>query len=735
MGAPGLHTPFENSCDPAAYIPRRASETALLGLCSLVRIREPAIVLHGPSGIGKSLLLHVLHERLKDERRVIYASVSNAPAPELCHRVLGLLGEPDADDPAEALVAAAHRSAEAGQRILLLVDHANLAPIASSIQLLRASEAAMPQLSVVFAVADEDGASEFARALGAEGHVSEVAFDRPMSAQEATSYLRLKLAAMDLSPDVRARLDGQTLSEMATRSHGLPRALNALASDVLTQFGYQPPDLVDPLQPAHDAQHDEPSGPAWSEPPPQGSLSGSLLHGDSAGAGATPGLTRPDVSLGGGLLGPSPNPKPLAPWRPSFESPESGGSGRDIPPAPPEGPDTAGSERVEARDTIQPEPARSEPAGERAESETRRPDAAAPSPETGEAPTRTPADALDAEADVLEEHAIEAPHVPATVIAIGELTDVGRGLSAPLHDPADEDALRHTPPEPASHNKLALVGVAAAAILGGVLFARTQLTATDPEPAPRETTSSAAKESTPPAQTRVVGTPARLVEPARAPEPKTARAPAPSTVFSTTLTERKAALPVPVPVVAQAPAPDPRPAPKPTPAATPDPVAAKTRAPAERPSVKPTPVIDKAPTTTLAAVATTPAAKTAPPAITQPSPRAAAPERRTTAASSRPDRQPATPVTRDAVAPASGPIVVTTPGARPMGSQPTAYVRLRVDVEPGATLRIDGQKIGVAPLADLLIEPGPHVFAAETPDGLLIEQLIEVGAQTGVVFF
>jgi hypothetical protein len=81
------------------------------------------------------------------------------------------------------------------------------------------------------------------------------------------------------------------------------------------------------------------------------------------------------------------------------------------------------------------------------------------------------------------------------------------------------------------------------------------------------------------------------------------------------------------------------------------------------------------------------------------------------------------------------PIVIACTHPRPMGSQPSAYVRVQVDIVTGWILRVDGQEIGTAPLADLLIEPGAHVFSAEMPDGLLIQQLIDVGPNTGTVIF
>jgi hypothetical protein len=75
-------------------------------------------------------------------------------------------------------------------------------------------------------------------------------------------------------------------------------------------------------------------------------------------------------------------------------------------------------------------------------------------------------------------------------------------------------------------------------------------------------------------------------------------------------------------------------------------------------------------------------------------------------------------------------------GARSAAEQRTsAYVRVQVRLEPGAILTVDGERVGVAPFSDLIMQPGPHTFVAELPDGLQIEQLIQVSPEMGIVEF
>ncbi|MBW2295629.1 MAG: hypothetical protein JRG94_25515 [Deltaproteobacteria bacterium] len=225
MSTPSLANLFEESCDPQIYIPRRASEDVLRCLAALVRDGEP---------VGKSMLLRVQGERFESERRCAYVSITDSPEPELSHRILDLLSEPSAEDPAQALIRAAATAADGQPRLLLLIDHANLAPIESSLQLARAARTAAPHLSVILAVADEDGAEEFAETLSAEAPVTTLSFNEPMNPQEATAYVRLRLARTQIPAELRARLDSRAMRWLSEGARAaLPRDINRRAAELL----------------------------------------------------------------------------------------------------------------------------------------------------------------------------------------------------------------------------------------------------------------------------------------------------------------------------------------------------------------------------------------------------------------------------------------------------------------------------------------------------------------------
>ena len=313
---PSLTSLFEESCDPHGYIPRRASEEVLRCLAQLVRDGEPAVVLHGPSGIGKTMLMHVLAERFAEERRVAHVPLSDAPAPELTHRVLDALAEAAADDPADALVRAASAASHGEPRLLVLIDHADLAPIASSLQLVSAAQSAAPHLTVIFAVADEAGADEFSRAIAANARVTTLRFSQSMDANEATAYVRLRLARADVPAAVRDRLDARAVAWLSEGAQAaLPREINRRASELLRSYEE---DGEAALHVRIEHEDVRPQEPAPAEP--HAVEPGDLPRDDAVEPnppafpmtpdGVAPGASGGGGSLGGMLLGSGPGPRP-----------------------------------------------------------------------------------------------------------------------------------------------------------------------------------------------------------------------------------------------------------------------------------------------------------------------------------------------------------------------------------------------------------------------------------------
>lgn len=598
MSNPSLTDLFEESSDPHAYIPRRATEEVLKCVSALVRDSEPVIVLHGPAGIGKSMLLQVLRERFDGERRVAYASVGEVPEPELCHRVLDELSEPEALDPAQALI----RAASDGQsKLLLLIDHPNLAPVASSLQLAAVAKSAAPYVTVVFAIADDVGAQQFARALSVEASVTTLAFDQAMDSKEAGAYVRLRLARTELPAALRDQLDERAMNWLTEGAQaGLPREINRRAAELLRSFEEGGQDALRiPVQASDSIASDdvEPQTAAPRAIDPSSYSGGSLIDPTPpsfpmrSGDALDPGAAGPvgGGSLGGMLLGSGPGAKP------NFEINLE--LGRSL-----------SSGLLDGR-------------------------AKRPSSKDGQ------------------------PVTPEEAAAAAALT-----------------AKKSAPAEPQARNRRGLMIAAsftAFAIGSGYLATR----------------DSAEPELIIPDEVLLQVDPAQSL----------------SDEASTATT----------PVASIAPT-----------AGDSEDTAATDDSPTDigvRPSLAEGPMGDAA---QLAVKAST--KKVDPEVVAAVEPPKTIPIKLQTPTPTPPRR---------VVQPATSPIVLPSRANVGDAASPNSYVRLSIDVEPGSEITVDGESIGIAPFSEIFVEMGTHTFVAEMPDGIRVEQLVDVQVGTDIVEF
>ncbi len=718
MSLPSPANPFEAYADPRGYVPREACEDVLRRLERHVANGVPAIVLRGPAGIGKSMLLAILHQRLAERWQVARVAVSPSPSMEISHRVLDLLDADVGEDPSNTLVATARRHAASGRRVLVIIDQATHAPIASSRQLARAAARARGDLCIVFGVTEEEGAEAFEHEISAEAELATLRFDSPMNAEETAEYLARRLDQTIDSQALRDRFDEAAYRYVIDGAGGHPRQVNELAFDALRRLDAgerlpvldgeatrgAPPTDAPPLQPPPSAYED-----AW--------------HADG--------------SLGGGLLGAGPrrDPHELDATRELFP-PGFLGSARDPLPPPAPAPQDADTARAQ---------------GDRGPGDRQSGvEAEAPAPREAEA---SAIDASQAPADDVQDVAAEAS-VPATgdldaagvtnaieeatpQVAAAPSTDAG---ALPRARPVERAPAPEAPIDPrlatagtdaasANRQKLWIAALLVAAVSGGYLAGRVDLVSTD-SPTPAAVVEPAAPEVKPPLAAPAPP-PVRSERTTLAPPNRLAAVPSTTKAAEPEATPSPAAAP---PVVAT-----------PTPAAAPPVVVKPTPAPAPSVVVKPTPpepstravatATPAAPKVDESPAASVPATKPAPtpPAVATPV---------AAAASAPPQPTPRTP------APAPAPEVVRTVEdgsvtailvgdrtAAQSSERAAAYARVRVEIEPGWILSVDGERLGVAPIADLVMEPGLHRFVAELPDGTEIEQLIQVTPDTGVVEF
>ncbi|MDJ0866731.1 MAG: ATP-binding protein, partial [Myxococcota bacterium] len=237
--------PFGPTPDPAGYVPRPATERALEALQAALADGAVAVALRGPSGIGKTLLLHVLAARNASARRVAYVRYPQMAAEDQCRWVLATLGEATDGDPSEALLAAAR----SGAGLVLLCDEADHFPEAAAEALLDLARGSGGAIQLVLvageaaAEAEEDAENAETdeewpapwRGGAAAGPV--VWLREPMNGDETAAYVAARLERAGADEATRARFHPAVLRAMAERSGGLPSALHAEAERELGSPG------------------------------------------------------------------------------------------------------------------------------------------------------------------------------------------------------------------------------------------------------------------------------------------------------------------------------------------------------------------------------------------------------------------------------------------------------------------------------------------------------------------
>jgi type II secretory pathway predicted ATPase ExeA len=225
--------PFSDTTDPAAYVPRIATESALVEMEMALRDGARVICLEGPPGSGKSILLNVLEERFTGDFRALRVPYPKLEPDEFCHWGLAALHGTPADDPERALAERIARGAAAGDPPLVwIIDDADCLPVPTLRSLLSVQRATGDSLRLLLARSGEIPAEEFEQ-FGVRPVT--VPLDGEMESEEMALYVRARLDRSDADPATRAQIEG-ALGELYARSRGNPRRLHAAAS-VLLCFG------------------------------------------------------------------------------------------------------------------------------------------------------------------------------------------------------------------------------------------------------------------------------------------------------------------------------------------------------------------------------------------------------------------------------------------------------------------------------------------------------------------
>ncbi|HSJ97942.1 MAG TPA: AAA family ATPase, partial [Myxococcota bacterium] len=249
-----IATAFAPTADAAAYVPYAGAERALASLEEWVCDAErPVLVLRGPEGAGKSMLLSVLAARVGRHAIPVRVSASGLDPESLARQVLDALGTPWEGTPRVALARAIERLD--GRRVLLLLDDADVLAPRTEMWLFDFVRRSAGAVHALLAVRDERLASDLAGAF--QSGTTVLPIDAPMTREESEVWLRAALARSGAAGELRARFDPPTVARLHERSGGVPGLLRQEAAGLVSDVTGERPAPAAPAPQPPASHHEE----------------------------------------------------------------------------------------------------------------------------------------------------------------------------------------------------------------------------------------------------------------------------------------------------------------------------------------------------------------------------------------------------------------------------------------------------------------------------------------------
>lgn len=221
MSQTTIAEPFALTTSPAVYLPRPDTERALDELEEWVENgTTSSIWITGPPGMGKTLLLRVLADRLTGRRLCVYILYPVLDPKQLATWVLDALGELVGDAPQDRIAGLAEQRAEQGG-LLLLIDDAMWMPPATRSALDDWYRESNGALRSVLAATDSPSS------MGARGSSGDarLSLDEPLSLEQSRALLAAAMERIQLGAEARAIFDPATVEELHERAGGVPMRL------------------------------------------------------------------------------------------------------------------------------------------------------------------------------------------------------------------------------------------------------------------------------------------------------------------------------------------------------------------------------------------------------------------------------------------------------------------------------------------------------------------------------
>ena len=197
-------------------------ERALTELREALTDAPLGILFSGPPGIGKTLALRLLVERLTPGLPAVYLPYPSLPASAIAAWALEELQHAAGSNPLAALLALARER----RGLALLIDDAQSLPRETAEELLQTTHHSDGTLRLVLAIPRDEVES----CLERWGHLEQVTLNEAMSPAETAEYVNAYLEKAHISSEVSAAFDEERLATLQLSSKGIPNRVNAEAS-------------------------------------------------------------------------------------------------------------------------------------------------------------------------------------------------------------------------------------------------------------------------------------------------------------------------------------------------------------------------------------------------------------------------------------------------------------------------------------------------------------------------
>ena len=237
--------PFEPGAGRAQFFSSESHEAALLKLRYAVENRRGAVLLAGPAGVGKTMLVQLFRGELaktfQPQVQVVFPQMSSR---DLLVYLAELLVAAPCDPPRHTIEESVrrleivlHRNAEQGRHAVVVIDEAHLLEDCGALETLRLllnfEVGGQPALTLVL-IGQMSLVSAVGRLPSLEERIAVKALLRSFTVDETAEYVRHRLSAAGATREI---FTPDALEALHYLGHGIARQINRLG-DLALLVGY-----------------------------------------------------------------------------------------------------------------------------------------------------------------------------------------------------------------------------------------------------------------------------------------------------------------------------------------------------------------------------------------------------------------------------------------------------------------------------------------------------------------